>query len=622
MGNASRQGCGRSGVASLGMGKLLAAAVALCLCMAGAMAAQGLSAQRAFGAELTDAQVQQRIEAGSLGFFKSLGAKGEKAVEVLENPASKVAGWTDMGADGDATSMYNLWRSVGYMDECNDLRDYEGTDPKTGDKLGTLKVDPELMAIAEVQLNWSRDNAEVGHSDAYSVGENLSWNYSDPFDGWYYEEKADYDAGITDFRKVGHYLNIATAGHGTTGFAVAEPTEGPYSIAHGQTFGSSSENEADLMTVVEFRAALQNYLPVEYLPASVDIAWDGSNYYLYACLADGTPVSGWLDDGYGWYFADDEGRLQSGWVHDGTGWYWMGDDYAMTTGWQRVGGTWYYLDSSNGGRMATGWKSIGGTWYYFDPDSGAMQTGWYKVDGEWNWSDSSGAWHPNSWETSGDRWWYSWADGTYPTSSWQLIGGKWYHFDGSGYMQTGWLDLGGTWYYLNGGGDMATGWKLVNGAWYYLNSGGDMATGWKLVGGKWYYLNGGGDMATGWKSVDGTWYFLNSDGSMAANEWAGNYWLGASGAMATNGWVDGGKYYVGADGAWVPNYGQAPKDENVGSDQPVTTAYVGNSSTMKFHVAGCPDEKKIAAENRVALADRAAAVAQGYSPCGHCKPVG
>ena len=83
MGSASRQSCGRFGVVSLGAGKLLAAAVALCLCLAGATAASGLSAQRAYGAELTDAQVQQRIEAGSLGFFKSLGAKGEKAVELL-----------------------------------------------------------------------------------------------------------------------------------------------------------------------------------------------------------------------------------------------------------------------------------------------------------------------------------------------------------------------------------------------------------------------------------------------------------------------------------------------------------------------------------------------------------
>ena len=171
MGNASRQSCGRFGVASLGAGKLLAAAVALCLCLAGATLS-GLSAQRAFGAELTDAQVQQRIEAGSLGFFKSLGAKGEKAVEVLENPASKVAGWTDMGADGDATSMYNLWRSVGFMDECNDLRIEEGTDPEHGGKLEVLKVDPELMAIAEVQLNWSRDNAP-DHSQSLHGGRDL-----------------------------------------------------------------------------------------------------------------------------------------------------------------------------------------------------------------------------------------------------------------------------------------------------------------------------------------------------------------------------------------------------------------------------------------------------------------
>lgn len=41
-------------------------------------------------------------------------------------------------------------------------------------------------------------------------------------------------------------------------------------------------------------------------------------------------------------------------------------------------------------------------------------------------------------------------------------------------------------------------------------------------------------MKTGWLQDGGRWYWLESDG-----------------AMATSAWVDGGKYYVGADGVWA-----------------------------------------------------------------------
>ena len=57
--------------------------------------------------------------------------------------------------------------------------------------------------------------------------------------------------------------------------------------------------------------------------------------------------------------------------------------------------------------------------------------------------------------------------------------------------------------------------------------------------------------AQGWVQSGSAWYFLNSQGSVVRNAWQGNYWLGADGRMATNSWVDGGRYYVGSDGAWV-----------------------------------------------------------------------
>ena len=57
--------------------------------------------------------------------------------------------------------------------------------------------------------------------------------------------------------------------------------------------------------------------------------------------------------------------------------------------------------------------------------------------------------------------------------------------------------------------------------------------------------------AQGWVKTGTSWYFYNQNGTLTKNAWAGNYWLGADGKMVTNAWVDNGRYYVGADGAWV-----------------------------------------------------------------------
>ena len=56
---------------------------------------------------------------------------------------------------------------------------------------------------------------------------------------------------------------------------------------------------------------------------------------------------------------------------------------------------------------------------------------------------------------------------------------------------------------------------------------------------------------SGWKKEGGSWYYYKN-GLAVRNAWAGNYWLGSDGRMVTNRYVDGGRYYVGNDGAWVP----------------------------------------------------------------------
>ena len=168
----------------------------------------------------------------------------------------------------------------------------------------------------------------------------------------------------------------------------------------------------------------------------------------------------------------------------------------VTTGWVQNGSNWSYYDEN--GKAVTGWLQYGTNhaWYYFD-ENGVMQTGWVQ----------------------------------YGTNH------AWYYFDENGVMQTGWVQYG------------------TNHAWYYFGAGGEMKTGWQLVGGKWYYMDKtGGEMKTGWLKDGGKWYYLNKpNGDMAVSKWIGNYYVKASGVMATSEWVDGGKYYVDANGLWVPN---------------------------------------------------------------------
>ena len=57
--------------------------------------------------------------------------------------------------------------------------------------------------------------------------------------------------------------------------------------------------------------------------------------------------------------------------------------------------------------------------------------------------------------------------------------------------------------------------------------------------------------AQGWVKTGNAWYFYKQNGTLTRNAWAGNYWLGADGKMLTNAWVDNGRYYVDANGAWV-----------------------------------------------------------------------
>ena len=89
----------------------------------------------------------------------------------------------------------------------------------------------------------------------FGGGENLAWGYSDPFDGWYTEEKATYLTGNYTYGQVGHYLNIIKPSYKVTGFACAYSNSG---LACGQTFLYDSSDEINY-TVDEYESKFMNY---------------------------------------------------------------------------------------------------------------------------------------------------------------------------------------------------------------------------------------------------------------------------------------------------------------------------------------------------------------------------
>ena len=133
----------------------------------------------------------------------------------------------------------------------------------------------------------------------------------------------------------------------------------------------------------------------------------------------------------------------------------------------------------------------------------------------------------------------------------------------------GWVQSGSSWYFYNNQGN------AVRNAWqgnYWLGADGKMATNAWVDGGRYYvgsnglWVKGAQKPAEvkkqGWVQNGSAWNYYYQ-GNVVRNAWVGSYWLGSDGKMATNTWVDGGRYYVGANGVWDKNAKkqEAPKPE-------------------------------------------------------------
>ena len=196
--------------------------------------------------------------------------------------------------------------------------------------------------------------------------------------------------------------------------------------------------------------------------------------------------------------------------------------------------------------------------------------GWVKTGNTWYFYNQNGTLARNSW--AGNYW--LGADGRMATNAW-VDGGRYYVGSNGLWVKgaqkpaaakpevkkQGWVQNGSAWnYYYQG--------NIVRNAWvgsYWLGADGRMATSSWVDNGR-YYVGANGVLdktvkkqetpkqevkKNGWVKEGNTWYYYEN-GALARNKWISNtYWVGADGKMATSSWVDGGRYYVGANGAWV-----------------------------------------------------------------------
>lgn len=184
---------------------------------------------------------------GSAGFFKYLADQGDadakQAYAIITAKDGRMqnlstedySGYTHLGEAGDATNLDNMKKAVDELNMVNEYRQKENEDRGySGDNaLKSLGVSSSLMAISQWQLNVSK--VYFGHSQAFTVSENVSYGYPNPFTAWYVEEKENFDK--QNGRETGHYENVVSPDYDAVGFSYIPLGQGNYpGPTYGQTF--------------------------------------------------------------------------------------------------------------------------------------------------------------------------------------------------------------------------------------------------------------------------------------------------------------------------------------------------------------------------------------------------
>ena len=304
--------------------------------------------------------------------------------------------------------------------------------------------------------------------------------------------------------------------------------------------------------------------------------------------SDVLAAQGWIKTGNAWYFYNQNGTLaRNAWAGN----YWLGADGRMVTNaWVDDGR--YYV-GSNGLWVKGAQKPAAAK-----PE--VKKQGWVQNGSAWNYY-YQGNIVRNSWVGS---YWLG-NDGRMATSSW-VDGGRYYVGANGVWDKTvkkqeapkpevkknGWVKEGNTWYYYENGALARNKWISNT---YWVGADGKMATNSWVDNGR-YYVGANGAWVkdakkpevkkNGWVKEGNTWYYYEN-GTLARNKWiSSTYWVGADGKMATSSWVDNGRYYVGANGAWVKDAKKPEVKKNGWVKEGNTWYYYENGTLARNKWAG------------------------------------
>ena len=294
--------------------------------------------------------------------------------------------------------------------------------------------------------------------------------------------------------------------------------------------------------------------------------------------SDVLAAQGWVKTGNAWYFYNQNGTLaRNAWAGN----YWLGADGKMVTNAWVDGGRYYV--GSNGLWVKGAQKPAAAK-----PE--VKKQGWIQNGSAWNYY-YQGNIVRNAWIGS---YWLG-ADGRMATNSW-VDNGRYYVGANGVWDKTvkkpevkknGWVKEGSTWYYYENG-------ALARNKWvssvYWVGADGKMATSSWVDGGR-YYVGANGAWVkdakkpevkkNGWVKESNTWYYYEN-GTLARNKWiSSTYWVGADGKMVTSSWVDSGRYYVGANGAWVKDAKKSEVKKNGWVKEGSTWSYYENGALAR-----------------------------------------
>ena len=400
----------------------------------------------------------------AVGFFEYVyayttgGAKSDAstALSIIKSSASSsvsgIHAYTSIGNSSDASSLYNLYLGLSYLDYCNTIRSSRG--------LSAFGTNCAMEALSIVMCNYSQSAG--GHSNAYSslgVHEALAWSSASRttesvYNSWYYSES---DSGSHRRNVIGSY-NVS-------GFAIAARGSGVYAHMYEQSFYRESSSDK-IYSISSFRQLLVAYIK--------------------RCLSEGMPIGSLPTSVF-----SGSGTVKNGLVLEGGTYYGYSNGKLLKDSWAYFKGKYYHFDS-NGALETNVWKAYKGNYYYLGSDGAVATNRWIAYKGKYYYVGSNGIPVKDTWFTYGGKWYYIGKDAALVANSWVSFGGTYCYFGADAALVADtWFKYGGKWYYIGKDGTLTTNtWFKYGGYWFYLDKSGALVTKYKFTyGGVTYWFD-------------------------------------------------------------------------------------------------------------------------------------